>query len=112
MAIRQIDLLQGTLDLLVLKILAGGPNHGYGIAMRIHELSDDVLKVEEGSLYPALYRLERQGWIRSEWRVTEHNRRARYYSLTREGRRQVGDEIAQWRRMSRAVNLVLDATIE
>jgi transcriptional regulator len=86
MAVRQIDLIQGTLDLLVLKSLSGGPNHGYGIAMRIHLLSDDVLRVEEGSLYPALYRMEEQGLIESEWGHTENNRRAKFYKLTRKGR--------------------------
>ena len=86
MAVRQIDLLQGTLDLLMLKSLSAGPNHGYGIAMRIHQLSDDVLRVEEGSLYPALYRMEEQGLIDSEWRTTENNRKAKFYKLTRKGR--------------------------
>jgi PadR family transcriptional regulator len=106
------DLLQGTLDMLVLKSLQLEPMHGWGITERIEQWSEHVLQLGQGSLYPALYRLERQGLIRSEWKATEHNRRARYYSLTREGRRQVGEEIAHWRRLSRAVNLVLDATIE
>ena len=83
MAVRQIDLLQGTLDLLILKSLGPGPNHGYGIATRIHQLSDEVLRVEEGSLYPALYRMEEQGLIDSEWRTTENNRKAKFYRLTR-----------------------------
>lgn len=104
------DLLQGTLDMLVLKALALEPMHGWGITEQIEQWSESVLQLGQGSLYPALYRLERQGLIRSEWKVTENNRRARYYSLTRAGRRQFVDEIEQWRRMSRAVNLVLAAT--
>jgi transcriptional regulator len=106
------DLLQGTLDMLVLKALQLDPMHGWGITERIEQWSEDVLQLGQGTLYPALYRLERQGLIRSEWKVTAHNRRARYYSMTREGRRQFDEEIAQWRRLSRAVDLVLDATLE
>jgi PadR family transcriptional regulator, regulatory protein PadR len=109
MAVRQIDLLQGTLDLLILKSLAGGPNHGYGIATRIHQLSDDVLKVEEGSLYPALYRMEEQGLIESEWRTTENNRRAKFYKLTRRGRSAAVAELEGWLRLSKAVTRVLRA---
>ena len=109
MAIGQTDLLQGTLDLLVLQTLSRGPNHGYGIAQRIHELSDDVLRIEEGSLYPALYRLEQKGWIDSEWRVTAHNRKAKVYSLTRKGRRQAQAELDGWARLSGAVARVLRA---
>ena len=109
MAVRQIDLLQGTLDLLVLKSLAGGPNHGYGIATRIHQLSDDVLKIEEGSLYPALYRMEEQGLIESEWRTTENNRRAKFYKLTRRGRSAAAAELEGWLRLSKAVTRVLRA---
>jgi PadR family transcriptional regulator, regulatory protein PadR len=105
------DLLQGTLDMLVLKALQLEPMHGWGITERIEQWSESVLQLGQGTLYPALYRLERQGLIRSEWRVTANNRRARYYALTRIGRRQLSDELAQWRRMSRAVNLVLDATL-
>ena len=93
MAVRTFDLIQGTLDLLVLKSLGTGPNHGYGIAMRIHQLSDDVLRIEEGSLYPALYRMEEQGLIESEWRVTDNNRKAKFYRLTRKGRADVGAEL-------------------
>jgi transcriptional regulator len=104
------DLLQGTLDMLVLKALQLEPMHGWGITERIEHWSENVLQLGQGTLYPALYRLERQGLIRSEWNVTANNRRARYYSLTREGRRQFADELVQWRRTSRAVNLVLDAT--
>ncbi|MGH9347252.1 MAG: PadR family transcriptional regulator [Vicinamibacterales bacterium] len=109
MAVRQVDLLQGTLDLLVLKILSMGPNHGYGIAMRIHQLSDDALRVEEGSLYPALYRMEEQGLIDSEWRATENNRRAKFYKLTRRGRRAAQAELEGWLRLSGAVTRVLRA---
>jgi transcriptional regulator len=105
------DLLQGTLDMLVLKALQLEPMHGWGITERIEQWSESVLQLGQGTLYPALYRLERQGLIRSEWKVTANNRRARYYSLTRTGRQAVTDEIAQWRRMSRAVNLVLDARL-
>ena len=104
------DVLQGTLDMLVLKALALEPMHGWGITERIEQWSESVLRLGQGTLYPALYRLERQGLIQSEWKVTENNRRARYYSLTRPGRRQFSDELAKWRRMSRAVNLVLEAT--
>ena len=85
MAVRRGDLLQGTLDLLVLKVLGTGPNHGYGIATRLHQLSDDALRVEEGSLYPALYRMEEQGLINAEWRPTENNRTAKFYALTLQG---------------------------
>jgi PadR family transcriptional regulator PadR len=109
MAVRQGDLLQGTLDLLVLRILSTGPNHGYGIAMRIHQLSDDELKVEEGSLYPALYRMEEQGLIDSEWRVTENNRKAKFYKLTRKGRSAAEAELEGWLRLSGAVTRVLRA---
>jgi PadR family transcriptional regulator, regulatory protein PadR len=109
MAVRQVDLLQGTLDLLVLKILSMGPNHGYGMAMRIHQLSDDALRVEEGSLYPALYRMEEQGLIDSEWRATENNRRAKFYKLTRKGRRAAEAELEGWLRLSGAVTRVLRA---
>jgi PadR family transcriptional regulator, regulatory protein PadR len=105
------DLLQGTLDMLVLKALQLEPMHGWGITERIEQWSERVLQLGQGTLYPALYRLERQGLIRSEWNITENNRRARYYSLTREGRRRLNDELAQWRRVSRAVNLVLEATV-
>jgi transcriptional regulator len=104
------DLLQGTLDMLVLKALQLEPMHGWGITERIEQWSEHVLQLGQGTLYPALYRLERQGFIRSEWRVTENNRRARYYALTRPGRRQLDAELAQWRRTSRAVNQVLAVT--
>ena len=105
------DLLQGTLDMLVLKALQLEPMHGWGITERIEQWSEQVLQLGQGTLYPALYRLERQGLIKSEWNVTENSRRARYYALTRQGRRQLETELAQWRRMSRAVNQVLDVTM-
>lgn len=112
MATDRGDLLQGTLDMLVLKALQLEPMHGWGITERIEQWSESVLQLGQGTLYPALYRLERQGLVRSEWKVTENNRRARYYSLTRKGRQQFGEELAQWQRTSRAVNRVLEATIE
>ncbi len=107
MAVRRVDLLQGTLALLVLTVLGAGANHGYGIASRIHQLSDAALRVEEGSLYPALYRMEERGWIASEWGVSENNRRAKYYRLTRSGRKRLEAERANWERISRAVTKVL-----
>jgi len=106
------DLLQGTLDMLVLRALQLEPMHGWGITERIEQWSNSVLQLGQGTLYPALYRLERRGLIRSEWKVTENHRRARYYSLTREGRRQLSDEVAQWRRVSGAIELVLAATLD
>lgn len=102
------DLLQGTLELLVLKTLSLAPLHGWGIAQRIEQLSRDVFRVSQGSLYPALQRMRRRGWIRSEWRVTENNRRARYYMLTPAGERQLERERESWRRASGAVNAVLE----
>ena len=104
--------LQGTLDMLVLKALQLEPMHGWGITERIQQWSDSVLQPGQGTLYPALYRLERQDLIRSEWRTTENNRRARYYSLTREGRRHLTGEVAEWRRVSQAINQVLAATAD
>lgn len=102
-----MDLLQGTLDLLILKTVALEPMHGWGISQRIQQVSRDVLQVQQGSLYPALHRLEQQGWIQSEWGASENNRRARYYSLTRAGRKQLEREEANWQRLSAAVQLVL-----
>jgi transcriptional regulator len=104
------DVLQGTLDMLVLKAVQLEPMHGWGITERIEQWSESVLQLGQGSLYPALYRLERQGLIRSEWRTTENNRRARYYALTAAGRKQFAEELAHWERLSRAINLVLQAT--
>lgn len=104
------DVLQGTLDLLVLKALSLGAQHGWGISNRIQELSQDAFMVGQGSLYPALHRLERRGWIDAEWRVTEHNRRARYYFLTRGGRKALSEEVQQWRQLAASVEQVLGAT--
>jgi transcriptional regulator len=101
------DLLQGTLDMLVLKALQLEPMHGWGITERIEQWSQKVLQVNQGSLYPALYRLQRQGWITSSWKTTENNRRARYYALTAAGRRQLAAEQESWNRLSEAVNLVM-----
>jgi transcriptional regulator len=109
MAREKGDVLQGTLDMLVLKALQLEPMHGWGITERIEQWSESVLQLGQGTLYPALYRLERQGLIRSDWRLSANNRRARYYALTPQGRRHLADELAQWRRMSRAINLVLEA---
>ena len=103
--------LQGTLDMLVLRALQLEPMHGWGITERIEQWSESVLQVGQGTLYPALYRLERQGLIKSEWGTTENNRQARYYSVTAAGRRHLTDALAQWQRVSRAINSVLDATI-
>ena len=104
------DQLHGTLDLLVLRTLLAGPQHGYGIAQRLHQLSDEVLQVEEGSLYPALYRMEQRGWIASEWAITDMNRRARFYKLTRAGRKQVEAETGSWQRLSGAIDRIIAET--
>ena len=104
------DLLQGTLDLLILKTLALGPQHGWGISQRIQQISEDVLQVNQGSLYPALHRLEEQGWIDSEWGLSDTNRQAKFYRLTRAGQRQLEVEAAQWARITAAVGRILDAT--
>lgn len=105
------DVLQGTLDLMVLTTLdALGPMHGWGIAQRIQQISEDVLQLNQGTLYPALLRLEHQGWIRSEWKTTENNRRAKYYGLTRTGRKQLLVETANWERFATALGRVLGAT--
>ncbi len=103
------DLLQGTLELLVLKVLSLEPIHGWGISERIQLLSEEVFLVNQGSLYPALQRMKRRGWITSEWKVTENNRKARYYALTPAGMRQLGEEKAAWHRSSSAVERVLEA---
>src|ERR1700735_3493887 len=101
------DLLQGTLDMLILKSIALRPEHGWAIAQRIQQVSNDVLQVGQGSLYPALHRLEYKGWIRAQWGASENNRRARFYSLTAAGRKQLDAELANWDRLTGAVNLVL-----
>lgn len=103
----RIDLPQGTLDLLILTTLSLGPMHGWAISERIHEVSKAVLQVPQGSLYPALHRLERRGWIRAEWGASESNRRAKYYELTRSGRKQLALEAAAWAQLTEAVALVL-----
>ena len=101
------DLLQGTLDLLILKTLALGPNHGWGISQRIAQISEDVLQVYQGSLYPALQRLETAGWIESEWGSSENNRQAKFYRLTKKGQRQLREETAVWERLATAVGRIL-----
>ncbi len=106
----QTDVLQGTLDLLIMRTIAPEPMHGWAIAQRIQQISDDLLRVQQGSLYPALHRLEHQGWITAEWGASENNRRARFYSLTRAGRRQLALEVAKWERLSAGVDLVLQRT--
>lgn len=101
------DLVQGTLDLLILRTIALQPMHGWGISQRIQQLSSDVLQVQQGSLYPALHRLEQQAWIKAEWGESENNRRAKYYSLTRAGQKQLERETANWQRLSTAIAQVL-----
>jgi len=108
----RVDLVQGSLEILVLKTLSWGPMHGFGIARWLRQLTDDVLQVEEGSLYPALYRMENRGWIKSEWRVTENNRRAKYYRLTPVGRKQFAESSGAWLKLTSAVAKVLRATEE
>ncbi len=107
MANSKADLLQGTLDLLILKALQHEPMHGFGVALRIQQMSKEMLTVEQGSLYPALYRLEDQGWIKSEWGVSENNRKAKFYSLTTSGKKQLQTEQQSWAKLSTAINLVL-----
>ena len=107
---KPVDLVQGTLDLLILKALALEPLHGWAIAARIRQLSNDVLLVQQGSLYPALQRLEHQAWVSAKWGVSEQNRRARFYALTRAGRRQLEKETASWERLAAAVTLVVRTT--
>ncbi len=102
------DLLQGTLDLMILRTLQAGANHGWGISQRIQQVSQDMLRINQGSLYPALFRLEAQGWITSEWGSSDNNRRAKYYSLTRSGRRQLADETENWQRIAEAIARVLE----
>ncbi len=104
---QKTDLLQGTLDMLILKALSLGPMHGYGVGLRIMQLAEDLLRVEEGSLYPALYRLEEQGWIKSEWGTSENNRRARFYRLSAAGRKQLNVEEEHWQRLVAGVGKVM-----
>ena len=106
----QTDVLQGTLDLLIMRTIALEPMHGWAIAQRIQQISSDLLHVQQGSLYPALHRLEHQGWITAAWGTSENNRRARFYSLTKAGRRQLAIELSKWERISAGVNLVLQRT--
>jgi len=107
MAKQKTDLLQGTLDMLILKALSAGPMHGYGVGQWIEQRAEEMLKVEEGSLYPALYRLEERGWISSEWGTSDNNRRARFYALTSAGRRRLVVEEENWRRLALAVGKVM-----
>ncbi|MGH9938857.1 MAG: PadR family transcriptional regulator [Blastocatellia bacterium] len=109
MAKTRSDLLQGTLDMLILKTLALEPMHGWGVSQRIQQVSSGVLNVNQGSLYPALYRLEEQGWISAEWGNSDNNRQAKYYKLTRAGRKQLDEETANWRRLSAAIDQILQA---
>jgi transcriptional regulator len=106
----QTDVLQGTLDLLIMRTIALEPMHGWAIAQRINQISNELLRVQQGSLYPALHRLEHQGWITAEWGTSENNRRARFYSLTKAGRTQLVTEVAKWERLSAGVNLLLERT--
>ncbi len=108
----QLELLQGTLDLLILKAVSLGPLHGYGVLLRIQQISGEKLLIQQGSLYPALYRLEHQGAIASEWGESDNNRRAKYYQLTALGRSRLGEEAAKWKRMSGIINGILRATPE
>ena len=103
------DLVQGTLDLLILRIVALEPVHGWAIAQRIQQMSGDVLQVGESALYPALHKLEHQGWIKAEWKISDNNRRARYYSLTRAGRKALSEEAANWKRLSAAISSVVES---
>ena len=105
---QKTEFLKGTLDMLILKIVALGPIHGYAIVQRLHQISKDALQIRQGSLYPALYRLERRGWLKAEWRTTEAGREAKFYTLTRDGRRQLESETAGWERLCQAISLVLE----
>jgi PadR family transcriptional regulator PadR len=109
---KQLDLLQGTLDMLILKAVSLGPLHGYGVLMRIQQISKDRLEIQQGSLYPALYRLEHQGWISSEWGESENKRKARFYRLTATGKRRLQTEAANWNRMSDVIAGILETTPE
>jgi len=108
--LKPTDLVQGTLDLLILKTLSLEPMSGWAIAKRIVQISQEALQVQQGSLYPALHRLEHQGWIKAEWKISENNRRARFYSLTAAGRKQLKSELDNWRRLSNGIGLVVEAT--
>ncbi|MDB6113648.1 MAG: lineage-specific thermal regulator protein [Verrucomicrobia bacterium] len=106
---RKEDLLQGTLDMLILRVLSRGELHGWGITLKLEQLSKSALQVDEGSLYPALYRMEEKGWIEAEWKMTENNRRAKYYTLTRAGKKQLEAEQQSWDRMTAIIALVMDS---
>jgi PadR family transcriptional regulator, regulatory protein PadR len=107
---KSTDLVQGTLDLLILKVVSLEPKHGWAIAKRIQQISKEELQVQQGSLYPALYRLEEQGWIKGDWRATETGRQAKFYSLTAAGRRQLEAELSNWNRLSNAINVIVRLT--
>lgn len=109
---KQVDILQGTLDMLILKAVSLGPLHGYGVLLRIQQISKDALQIPQGSLYPALYRLEHKGWISSEWGESENKRKAKYYTLTAPGRRQLLSETKEWSKLSVAIASVLNTTPE
>jgi transcriptional regulator len=109
MPIEKSDLLQGTLDMLILKTVALGPVHGYGISLRIRQISKDVLQVQQGSLYPALHRLEKRGWLKAEWGESDNGRQAKFYSLSPKGRKQLAAEETNWQRLAEAVALILGA---
>jgi PadR family transcriptional regulator, regulatory protein PadR len=108
MSSHDAELLQGTLDMLILKVAALRPIHGYGIVQRLHQISKEALNIRQGSLYPALYRLENKGWLKAEWKTNEGGREAKYYSLTNAGRKQLEEEKASWKRLCEAIALVLD----
>jgi PadR family transcriptional regulator, regulatory protein PadR len=105
---QHLDLPQGTLDLLILRTLSPGPQHGWAISERVQQVSSDVLRIQQGSLYPALHRLERRGWIKAEWGVSDNNRRAKYYQLTRTGKKQLETETESWRKLAAAVAQILE----
>ncbi len=110
MEVDKSDLLQGTLDMLILKVVALGPIHGYGIALRIQQISKDALQVQQGSLYPALQRLEHRGWLTAKWGQSESGREARFYSLTRQGRKQLAAETDNWARLAEAIGLIMQTS--
>ena len=109
---KRVDLLPGTLDLLILKAVSLSPEHGYGILLRIQQISNDALVIEQGALYPALYRLEQRGHVHAEWGVSQNNRRAKFYSLTEAGRKQLGEEVKEWSRLATAMALAINAKPE
>ena len=112
MPIQHIDLPQGTLDLLILRTLSLGPQHGWAISERVQQVSDDVLRIQQGSLYPALHRLERRGWIKAQWGTSDNNRRAKYYRLTPAGRRQLKQEVSNWNRTAEMMAGIINTTPE